>query len=103
MSARAMRTILALAVLTMVAAGCRSLTGETLGENIDDTNITTQVKAKLAAEKAVSLTRVHVQTRQRSVYLTGTVEDPALKERAATIARSITGVRDVINDIKVQR
>jgi uncharacterized protein YceK len=44
--------------LIFILSGCQSITGETLGENIDDTTITTTVKAKLAAEKGSTLTRV---------------------------------------------
>lgn len=44
-------------------SGCQAITGETLGQNIDDTTITTTVKSKLAVDKASSLTRVGVDTR----------------------------------------
>ena len=42
---------------------------ETLGENIDDTTITTTVKAKLAAEKGTTLTRIQVDTNRGVVQL----------------------------------
>ena len=75
--------VVALAVLVVVGlCGCVALTGSTLGQNIDDTNITTEIKARLAAEKAATLTRVHVETQQGTVYLTGIVATEALKERA---------------------
>jgi osmotically-inducible protein OsmY len=92
-----------LVVLVVVAlSGCVALTGSTLGQNIDDTNVTTEIKARLAAEKAATLTRVHVETQQGTVYLTGIVPTEALKERAGEIARRIHGVRDVVNNVKVQ-
>ena len=37
-----------------VMPGCQAITGETAGQNIDDTTITTTVKTKLAAEKGSS-------------------------------------------------
>ena len=82
--------------------GCVALTGSTLGQNIDDTNITTEIKARLAAEKAATLTRVHVETQQGTVYLTGIVPTEALKTRAGEVAGKIQGVRQVVNNIKVQ-
>ena len=103
MMRRLVRVMPLLAILLVAASGCKSLTGETIGENIDDTNVTTSVKVKLAAQKGVTLTRVHVQTRKGVVYLTGSVDDPALKDRAGEIARSVAGVRDVINSVKVER
>lgn len=95
--------VVVLAVLVVVGlSGCVALTGSTLGQNIDDTNITTEIKARLAAEKAATLTRVHVETQQGTVYLTGIVSTEALKTRAGEIARRIQGVRDVVNNVKVQ-
>ena len=64
--ASAMLKRLQLFVLLLMAlgvmAGCQAITGETAGQNIDDTTITTTVKAKLAADKGSSLTRVQVDT-----------------------------------------
>lgn len=90
------------AILVVLLAGCTSLTGETARENLDDAAITTAVKAKLAAEKASTLTRIGVDTVKGTVYLTGVVEAPAIKERAGEIARRIQGVRGVVNNLKVQ-
>lgn len=84
-------------------AGCTTLTGETLGQNLDDASITAEVKAKLATEKASTLTRIGVETVQGTVHLTGIVETAALKERAEAIAWGVRGVRGVVNNLKVQR
>jgi osmotically-inducible protein OsmY len=46
----------------MLLAACRSTTGKTLGENIGDAGITAAVKAKLAAEKISTITRIDVDT-----------------------------------------
>lgn len=86
----------------LLLSGCQALTGKTLGENIDDAAITTTVKTKLAAEKAVTLTRVGVETEKGVVYLTGVVDSEALKERAGEIARKVGGVREVVNNVRVQ-
>ena len=51
------------------------MTGRTAGENIDDATITSEVKAKLAAEKVSTLTKIGVDTDRRTVYLTGTVDN----------------------------
>jgi hyperosmotically inducible periplasmic protein len=85
-----------------VMAGCQAITGETAGQNIDDTTITTTVKAKLAAEKGSTLTRVQVDTNRGVVQLTGIVQSAADKTRAAEVARSVSGVRSVANNLQVQ-
>jgi hyperosmotically inducible periplasmic protein len=83
-------------------SGCQAITGETLGENIDDTTITTSVKSKLAVDKASSLTRVGVDTTRGTVQLTGVVDSQATKNKAAEIAKSVDGVKNVVNNLQVQ-
>ena len=90
-----------LAVMILLAA-CQSTTGRTLGENIDDAGITAAVKAKLAAEKIATLTRIDVDTNQGVVALNGTVQTEAMKTRAEQIARQVKGVRDVVNNLRIQ-
>ena len=90
------------AVLSMLT-GCQALTGDTLGQNIDDTTITTQVKAKLATDKASSVTRVQVDTNRGVVQLSGTVESADQKARAEQIVRGVGGVKSVVNNLQVPR
>jgi hyperosmotically inducible protein len=85
-----------------VTAGCTSMTGKSAGQNVDDATITAQVKSKLAAEKAATLTKVDVDTNRGTVYLTGNVQNAELKARATEIARQVNGVRDVVNNLKIQ-
>jgi len=96
-------TALALVALISVAlAACTSTTGRTAGENIDDTTITSEVKAKLAAEKMSTLTKISVDTDRRTVYLTGTVDNPEMRLRAEEIARSVKHVSGVVNNLTVK-
>jgi len=74
-----------------------------MGQNIDDTTITTQVKAKLAGDKASSVTRVQVDTNRGVVQLSGTVESSADRSRAEQLVRGVDGVRNVVNNLQVQR
>jgi hyperosmotically inducible protein len=99
---RKSRTVLTVLAVMMVLAACQSTTGKTLGENIDDAGITTAVKAKLAAEKVSTLTRIDVDTNQGVVALNGTVKTVEDKVRAEQIARQVKGVRDVVNNLRIQ-
>ena len=94
--------ILGALILSLQLSACTTLTGESLGQNIDDTTITTTVKSKLALDKASSLTRVGVDTVKGVVHLTGVVESADVRDRAATIAREVGGVRGVVNNLQVQ-
>lgn len=92
-----------LLVLWLTAlSGCMALTGETAGENIDDTVITTEIKGKLTAEKVLHVTRVGVKTERGVVYLTGSVDTADDRSKVAEIARKVTGVRDVVNRLEVR-
>lgn len=90
-------------VILLVGAGCQALTGRTVGENIDDATITASVKTKLVADRATNLTRVDVDTNNRVVYLNGTVESTEQRARAEQLALQVNGVRNVVNNLEVQR
>lgn len=98
-----MRSFAFLAITLALLTGCQALTGQTLGRNIDDVTLTTWVKSKLVADKATNLTRVQVTTNNGVVYLTGTVASAEWRSRAEEIARQVEGVRDVVNNIELQR
>jgi hyperosmotically inducible protein len=89
-----------LAVLFFMT-GCQALTGATMGENIDDGTLTSYVKAKLASDKIVSLTRVGVETNNGIVYLTGEVETAEQKSRSGSLASEVKGVKQVVNNLQV--
>ncbi len=68
-----------------------------------DSGITTAVKTKLAADVIVKESEINVDTGRNVVTLNGTVDIPAAKERAVTIARDTKGVVQVVDDIVVDR
>jgi hyperosmotically inducible periplasmic protein len=92
-------------VITAVGlvAGCRSMTGESARESMDDASITTAVKAKLTAEKVSNLTRVSVATAGGKVSLTGIVPTATDRARAEEITRSVKGVQGVANNLQVEK
>jgi hyperosmotically inducible protein len=92
----------ALAAL-LIVSGCTAMTGRTAGENVDDATITASVKSKLVADKAANLTRIDVDTTNKVVSLNGVVETPAQKARAQQLASEVSGVRDVKNNLQVQK
>jgi len=96
-----LRVVAVVLMITAFAVGCRSTTGQSAGAYLDDTNITTQVKAKLAAEKTSNLTRVGVKTVNGVVNLDGVVDTVQDKVMAEEIARKVTGVQNVKNDLQV--
>src|SRR5262245_8477734 len=66
-----------------------------------DSGITASVKSRMAADDTVKAYQVNVDTKNHVVTLTGDVETVAARERAIMIARETDGVRDVIDQLRV--
>ena len=83
--------------------GCAVTSGQSsVGQYVDDATITTRVKAKMADDPAVSAMRISVETLNGSVQLSGFATSQAEKDRAATMVRAVSGVKDVRNNIVVR-
>jgi len=94
--------VIAVAVTSGVA-GCAVTKGqETTGQYVDDATITTHVKARFAKDPTVSATHIKVDTMKGVVHLSGNAKSEAEREQAVQLARSISGVTDVKNDIHVE-
>jgi len=97
------QSLLMTVALVATIAGCAATSGqETAGEYLDDTTITTKVKAALLEEPDLKSMQVDVTTFQNVVQLSGFVDKTATKSRAGEIARDTKGVKDVRNDIVVR-
>jgi hyperosmotically inducible periplasmic protein len=68
---------------------------------IDDTWITTKVKAKMVEDKQVSVNTIHVKTLNGVVELSGTAKTMDESSKAVALARGVEGVKSVKNYIKV--
>jgi hyperosmotically inducible periplasmic protein len=75
----------------------------TIGNTVDDGIVTTQVKAALLADASVKSFDIAVVTRKNEVQLSGFVDNQGQSDRAVEVARGITGVSSVINDMKVKK
>ncbi len=97
-----MRQVALFTMLVMLVAGCRTMTGQSLGTNVDNATTTAAVKTALTSERLQNLTWVGVDTNDGVVYLTGTATSETQKQRAAELAGNVTGVKRVVNNIQVQ-
>lgn len=93
-----------LAALVLAALmGCASTpTHESPGEYIDDTVITTKVKAAVLNEPTLKSSEVNVETFKGVVQLSGFVSDAGDVQTAGSVARGVKGVKSVKNDIRVK-
>ena len=93
-----------LAGITIIGAtGCAVGRGqESVGAFVDDTAITTVVKAKFAEDRTVAATSISVETMKGVVQLSGFAKSNAEKMQAENIARNVKNVTSVRNDIIVR-
>jgi hyperosmotically inducible periplasmic protein len=91
----------ALAVVALAPAGCAQWRDRLAGARPDDAAITTAVKARFLDDATVSAMNVRVATAAGNVRLSGEARERADAERAARLARSVKGVKDVENDIRL--
>lgn len=68
-----------------------------------DLAITAQVNAALGADDQLKATQINVDTRDGQVTLSGQAPDADTRERAATLATGVQGVKLVNNQLVVMR
>jgi hyperosmotically inducible protein len=88
-------------VAVMLTVGCRSLTGKSAGETIDDATITTRVNAIIVEDPSASFLKIDVDTRQGNVMLNGEVPDRATEGRLIEKVRNVKGVKSVKSNLKI--
>lgn len=95
--------ILCFAVGTTLAAGCSSTpTQASFGESVDDSVITTKVKASFVEDKKVDASNIQVETFKGVVQLSGFANSQTEIDRAVAITGQIKGVKSVKNDIRLK-
>lgn len=93
----------ATALAALTATGCAvTRDQETVGQYVDDTTLTTRVKAKFAADSTVSAMSIGVETLKGVVQLSGFAKNPDERAIAEKLARETSGVRAVTNDIVIR-
>jgi hyperosmotically inducible protein len=76
--------------------------GKKVGVAIDDTEITTKVKAAILAEHGLNTLQISVDTVHGVVTLTGSVDSRASSHRANGLAGAVAGVKKVENRLVVK-
>jgi hyperosmotically inducible protein len=90
-------------ILLASALGCGSTaTKEGTGEYVDDSIITTKVKTAIFNEPTLKVNEINVETFKGIVQLSGFVRSQADIDKAVEVARGITGVKSVKNDMRVK-
>jgi hyperosmotically inducible protein len=84
--------IFAAALAVLFAAACAQT----------DVGLTAKVKTKLAADSTVKASQINVDTKDKVVTLSGTVDNEEARTQAVALARGTEGVRDVVDNLTVK-
>ena len=94
--------LLAAVALTTLAGCASSPKHESTGQYIDDTAITTSVKAAIFGEPGLKSAEINVETFKGRVQLSGFVSTRANIDRAVQLAQGVNGVTSVGNDMRLK-
>lgn len=75
---------------------------QSVGSYIDDSTLTTRVKAKFAEDPVVSAMSIQVETLKGLVQLSGFAKSAEERSKAEVLAKNTSGVTGVRNDIIVR-
>ena len=94
---------LILVILLATFLGCASTAKrEGTGEYLDNSVITTKVKAAIFGDESLKSSEINVETFKGVVQLSGFVSSQAEINRAVEVARTVKGVTSVKNDMRVK-
>lgn len=101
MSKKISTLILMLSIIFMMS--CASAENkESTGEFIDDTVITTKVKAALLDKIGLKSSEINVETFKGTVQLSGFVTSQDRVDEAIEITRSVKGVKSIKNNMLIK-
>ena len=101
-----MKKVILLTVLMVFGlalfSGCASIKGETTGEYIDDSTITTKVNSTIIKDPDAHYFKIDVTTTQGDVVLTGFVNSRDTEARLVGKIKEIKGVKSVKSLLKME-
>jgi osmotically-inducible protein OsmY len=97
-----MGALLVLLVLAVIAGCASTRTQESTGQYVDDSTITTKVKADILGDPDLKSFQIGVETFKSTVQLSGFVNSAEMRNRAAVVASRVSGVKSVKNDLIVK-
>ena len=99
---RIMKFLSCLVLITSFMGCASTRTQESTGGYVDDSAITTKVKAAIFTDPALKVFQINVETFKGEVQLSGFVDSHAMAKKAGEVARSVHGVVGVKNNLIVK-
>ncbi|CAA6604294.1 Transport-associated protein [Rhodospirillaceae bacterium LM-1] len=92
-----------LAFVLLPVAGCAPTSKqESTGEYVDDSVITTKVKTAILEDPALKVAEINVETFKGIVQLSGFVSSRDAANKAVSVARGVSGVKSVKDDMRIK-
>jgi osmotically-inducible protein OsmY len=98
----ASKVLLCVGLFFLLLVCTASAQSETPGQYLDDSIITTKVKAAIFDEPALKSLQIEVETYKGVVQLSGFVDSKASVNKAGEVASKVEGVKSVKNDLNVK-
>ncbi|MBK5273758.1 MAG: BON domain-containing protein [Desulfuromonadales bacterium] len=99
---RIMKFMTCFALITALMGCAATQKHESTGQYVDDSVITTKVKAAIFEEATLKTMQINVKTYQGVVQLSGFVNSSQSVSKAGEVARRIENVKSVENDLLVK-
>ena len=93
--------LVAASLVTLLGACASTPTQKSTSEFVDDAALTAKVKTELAESPEVKAHEVNVETYRGVVQLNGFVDTPSARAAATQVASSVSGVKEVRNNLQV--
>ena len=94
---------LLLPILLVSLGACSLFQGrESTSQYVDDSTITTKVKAAFVGDSSVSAVQINVETMQGVVQLSGFADSAGTEAKAVQLAQNVDGVKAVKDNIIVK-
>lgn len=97
-----LRLLISLVLVASVAGCAGGKKYESTGEYLDDSAVTTKVKASILGDSKLKVFQISVKTFKGVVQLSGFVDSSEMAARAADLARRVKGVKMVNNSLIVK-
>jgi len=91
-----------LAATLVSAMGCSPTPQRETVQYLEDSDVTTKVKAAIYNDPLTKDNEINVATFKGVVQLSGFVNSQAVVDRAVDLARSTSGVKSVTNDMRLK-
>lgn len=101
-SHRILSFLICIGLIAVFLGGVSAQKSEGAGEYLDDSAITTKVKVAIFNEPSLKVFQINVETVKGEVQLSGSVDSTQSVDKAGEVARGVTGVKSVKNNLIVK-